>query len=759
MANAFSQRGLTFRQILLTLGAALLVGAMVTALQSWNSLQAERAAAEQRMALLTDAARKNAAAAAFRLDEDLAAYVTAGLASSAVIAEARILDERGALLSERIDVTEDRVPDWFVELAYGDLGPMTAALYGLARPELRVGQISVVPDRQALASEFLGDLRTLVLLDLAKTVLLAIVLSVLFYFFFTQPLLRLVHAVRGVVPGSDQALGDVDALRARNDEFARLVRTFDEQLVLFSQVLDERGSLLDELRLRNAALGAMDAAVAIVDARAEGYPIVDANRAMAQLAGVDGDALIGHGLVEFLDRAQRSETAYASLRAFIDAGVGGASVSDAFELYRDDGTPMWGKCSILPVPDEHGELAHRVVIINDITRARATEEQLRHSQKMDALGQVAGGIAHDFNNMLAVMKGHLELTRMDLQDSPRVLAMLEPVDRSVDRAAELTRRMLRFSRTTPIREDVVVVDDLVRQMREMLQSSLTPEIEVVLDLDMRDARVRLDRGDLEDALLNLAVNARDAMPSGGTLTISTRERMLEQGASELRGELPPGAYLVLSIADTGSGMDAQTRARLFEPFFTTKGEFEGTGLGLSQVYGFVERSRGHIGVESRAGEGTDITILLPLRSEAADDAAPARSEPSVRGGSETILLVDDEAELLSASRQILERLGYTVVASTDPAEALARFEAQPERFDLLLSDVVMPGGLNGYDLAEAIRAIVPGLPVLMVSGYDSRKAITGTSFPLLPKPYSREALATEVRRVLDREAARDSLAG
>ena len=249
--------------------------------------------------------------------------MTAGLASSAVIAEAIIADERGEVLAVRTDVSEDSVPDWFVDLAYGDLGPMTAALNGLARPELRVGQITVAPDRQALASEFLGDLRTLVLLDLAKTVLLAIVLSVLFFYAFTDPLLRLVTAVRGVVPGRDQALGSVEALRDRHDEFARLVRTFDDQLVLFSQLLVERGSLLDALRLRNAALGAMDAGVAIVDATAAGYPIVDANRAMTELLGVDADALIGHGLVEFLDRAERSESAYASLQAFIGAGIAG----------------------------------------------------------------------------------------------------------------------------------------------------------------------------------------------------------------------------------------------------------------------------------------------------------------------------------------------------------------------------------------------------------------------------------------------------
>ena len=415
---------------------------------------------------------------------------------------------------------------------------------------------------------------------------------------------------------------------------------------------------------------------------------------------------------------------------------------------------MWGKFSILPVPDESGELAHRVVIINDITRARETEELLRHSQKMDALGQVAGGIAHDFNNMLAVMKGNLELARLEFEDSPQVLERLEPVGHSVDRATELTRRMLRFSRTTPIQEHVVVVDELILQMREMLQSSLTPEIEVVLDMHMDDVRVRLDRGDLEDALLNLAVNARDAMPSGGTLTISTRARTLEQGASELRrGELPPGAYLALSVADTGSGMDERTLARLFEPFFTTKGEFDGTGLGLSQVYGFVERSGGHVSVESRLGEGTQIVILLPVRSEAGSDAPRRLSKARVSGGTERILLVDDEAELLAATRRILERLGYTVFATTDPADALARFEAQPEHFDLLISDVVMPGGLNGYDLAEAVRAIAPGLPVLMVSGYDSRKATTESTFPLLPKPYSLVAIALEVRRVLGQETA------
>ncbi len=750
MGKNLSQASLTVKQVLLTFLVTLVVGGGVTLAQSWYSLGQERDAAEARIRLLIGSARENAAASAYRLDSDLANYVTTGLASAPEVRSATILDENGTLLASRVDAAQTVAPQWLLNFAYRNLSDIEIPLTGQGRPDLQVGLLRVEPDRNALANAFLDSLRTLVLVDAAQAVLLALALSVLFFFALTRPLLNLVQAVKQVRPGQDDALGQVDALRAQGDELGNLVASFDEQLLLFNKLLRERSLLLKDLRLRDAALDAMDSGMLIIDSSKDSLPIVDENRAVAEMLGFAPGAMLDRPLSELVDTLSSARGEHGPIREFMDSAMTGSGASAIYEFDGNNGQTRLYTISIVPVQANRLDAAYRVMIISDITRARETEDKLRHSQKMDALGKVAGGIAHDFNNMLGVMRGNLDMANMDFANNPAVMKFLDPIDRSVNRATELTRRLLRFSRKAPVHASNVIVDEVIEQMRDLLASSLTPQIEIRLEAGADEARVRIDRGDFEDALLNLAVNARDAMPDGGTLSLGTWTETLGPESEALRDSMQPGSYLCLRVADTGTGIDPAIQKHLFEPFFTTKEVSRGTGLGLSQVYGFVERSGGNILVDSAPGSGSRFTIYLPLKDDDRVSRESGSDDRGFVGGSEIVLLVDDEADLLSIAEQMLNRLGYGVIATTSPAEAISLFRERAEEIDMLMSDVVMPGGINGYELAKQLQAIKPDLRVLMTSGYDSKRVDSESIFPLLAKPYSTDAVAAYVRWILDR---------
>ncbi len=748
MGKLLRQTSLTVKQVVLTFLVVLVVGGGVTLAQSWYSLGVERTAAEARIRQLADSALDNAAAAAFRLDEDLADYVTTGLAIAPEVSRAAIRDENGDLLASQENAEQARAPAWLQDLAYRDLSSIEIPLYGQGRADLLVGSLVIEPDRNALANAFLASLRTLVALDAAKAVFLALALSVLFYSALTRPLLALVESVKQVSPGVDRKLANVQPLRSQEDELGNLVQSVDEQLLMFRQLLEERGALLKDLQLRDAALDAMDSGLLLVDTSSPAMPVVDENAAIADMLGQPAGSMMGRSIIELFENVGPARSEAGTLREFVASAMAGPGTSAVYEFDAADEQTRLYTVSIVPVQTGADEATHRAIIVNDVTRARETEEKLRHAQKMDALGKVAGGIAHDFNNTLAVMKGNLELASLDFAGQPAVLEFLQPIARSVDRASELTGRLLRFSRKAPIHASNESVDLLIAQMRDMLARSLTPRIQIKLELDAADAEVRIDRGDFEDALLNLAVNARDAMPGGGTLTLRTWIETLTDDSDSLREGMAGGRFVCLQVADTGTGIEPAVQKRLFEPFFTTKEAQRGTGLGLSQVYGFVERSGGNIRLASTPGSGSEFTIFLPLSS--GDSASTAATEPpqTLAGGDETILLVDDERDLLDTARRMLARLGYRVVATSSAAEAMALFAERADEIDLLLSDVVMPGGMNGYELADRLRAERPDLPVLMTSGFDSKRE-DRAQYPLLAKPYSAGVMADAVRRVLD----------
>jgi signal transduction histidine kinase/DNA-binding response OmpR family regulator len=369
------------------------------------------------------------------------------------------------------------------------------------------------------------------------------------------------------------------------------------------------------------------------------------------------------------------------------------------------------------------------------------EEQLRQSQKMEAVGRLAGGIAHDFNNLLTVIGGHAQLLLEELPPDTAARREVETIANAADRAATLTAGLLAFSRKQVVHPRVMALDQLLRSMSGLLRRMLGENITVSVRSASDVGHVHVDPGQMEQVVMNLAVNARDAMPQGGRLTLSLENVTLEAAPGET---VPPGAYVLLAVSDTGVGMTAETRARAFEPFYTTKPAGKGTGLGLSTVYGIVTQSRGDIRIESEPGHGTTFRIYLP-RVDGPAEPTPVTDATSLPVGTETVLLVEDEEAVRRLAATALRRLGYTVLEAADAARALAIFEEQRGAVDLVVTDVVMPG-MSGPALAERLRGIQPAVRVLFVSGY-AEEAPEGPAF--LAKPYTGASLAQRVRALLD----------
>ena len=390
----------------------------------------------------------------------------------------------------------------------------------------------------------------------------------------------------------------------------------------------------------------------------------------------------------------------------------------------------------------------------DVTERRALEQQLQQSQKMEAVGRLAGGIAHDFNNLLMVISGYSEFLLERLGAEPHLRGPAQEIASASERASSLTRQLLAFSRKQMLAPRIVNLNDVASENLRMLTRMIGEDIDLVMLPSPNLWAVRADAGQIEQVIMNLAVNARDAMPSGGKLTIETSNVSLDEDYARVHGPLRPGDYVMVAISDTGNGMDQETQSHIFEPFFTTKGP-KGTGLGLSTVYGIVKQSGGYIWVYSEVGRGTTFKIYLPRVAsleEPAVQVAPPRQFQKVEPGTETILLVEDEANLRYLARQYLEKQGYKVIEAADGAVAMQIAVAHEAVIHLLLTDVIMPG-MNGRELAQRISEIRPNVKILYMSGYTENvighNGTLDAGVRLLQKPFNLRDLKNKVREVLD----------
>jgi PAS domain S-box-containing protein len=424
-----------------------------------------------------------------------------------------------------------------------------------------------------------------------------------------------------------------------------------------------------------------------------------------------------------------------------------------FRVVRADQSIRWVRARGTAVRDAGGRIVRLVGIAEDVTDLRRTEEQFRQAQKMEAVGRLAGGVAHDFNNLLTVITSYTQLQIDDLTPADPRRADLEEILHAAREAASLTRQLLAFSRRQVLEMKVLSLNDVVTGVQKMLQRVIGEDIDLSVSLAPDLGGTRADAGQLEQVIMNLAVNARDAMPNGGQLTIETGNTFLDAPYAASHEPVAPGPYVLLAVSDTGVGMDEATKARIFEPFFTTKELGKGTGLGLATVYGIVKQCEGFIWVYSEPGHGATFKIYLPRVAEPAEALKPAAEGTRVPRGSETVLVVEDDAGVRRAVCTLLERLGYTVLQADGPTAALELAGAMTQPPDLLITDVIMPD-MNGRELARRLGARWPQARTLFLSGYTDEAIVRhgvlepGASF--LQKPFTPEGLARKVRQTLER---------
>ena len=463
--------------------------------------------------------------------------------------------------------------------------------------------------------------------------------------------------------------------------------------------------------------------------------------------------MIGTALVDFLHPDDRE---LASVRIAESLQRPGETLTQELRFRHADGA--WRNMEGIAV-NRLNERSVAAIVINarDVTERKRLEEQLRQAQKMEAVGRLAGGVAHDFNNLLTAILGYCNLMLDEIPPEDPLRLDLDEIRRAGDQAAALTRQLLAFSRRQMLQPQILDINTLVQQMEKMLRRLIGDDVELVTALGVDLMAVKVDPASVEQVLVNLAMNARAAMPSGGRITIETAMVDLDAAYAEMHASVMPGQYVMLAISDTGQGMDAVTRARVFEPFFTTKEQGKGIGLGLATVYGVVKQSGGYIWVYSEPDHGTVFKVYLPPAEMPSATAPPADATPDVgqHRGWETVLLVEDEDGVRALTREVLRRHGYVVLEARHGLEALRLAERHQDPIQLMVTDVVMPH-MGGRDLADRFAEVRPNMKVLFMSGYTDHAVVHrdlthGSAF--LQKPFTPENLARAVRRLLDEREA------
>jgi two-component system cell cycle sensor histidine kinase/response regulator CckA len=527
--------------------------------------------------------------------------------------------------------------------------------------------------------------------------------------------------------------GEIDSLATEGMRAPVLLRAAQDKL------------LANERVLRAVFEGVLDGLVLIADTACA----VDVNRAACEILGVPREGVIGHTIAEFLAPGIDPTESWATI---LRSGGGRGAV----EIIRPDGARRDVEYTTVVniTPGLHLSVLRDVTARKKAEAAlRRSEEQLRQAQKMEAVGSLAGGIAHDFNNLLSVILSYTHLAANDLRIGDPLRADLEEVHKAGLRAADLTRQLLAFSRQQVSEPRVLDLSMVLRGVEKMLKRLVSEDIALSVISAPVLGRVHADPSQIDQIIMNLVVNARDAMPQGGSLTIETTDAELDESYAAEHHDVVAGRYVMLAVTDTGSGMDRATMARIFDPFFTTKDLGKGTGLGLSTVYGIVQQHHGHIWVYSEPGLGTTFKVYLPRTDRAVDPVVNPAGSGAVRTGTETILLVEDEAQVRVIMRSVLRRGGYNVLEAENGGEAFLICEKFGAKIHLLLTDVIMPR-MSGAQLAERLKELRPDLKVLFVSGYAEHAVVhhgvldAGVAF--LQKPVLPDSLLRKVREVLDR---------
>jgi signal transduction histidine kinase/ActR/RegA family two-component response regulator/HAMP domain-containing protein len=650
----------------------------------------------------------------------------------------RIQDDYPALT--QAVVTGQRQPELITDRNGQQIGVALASIRLAGSP--RISVVETIPEQKivGVASEALLNSS---LLGGTIAVLCATLLAYLLAQTLTRPLTQMTAAVTGFAKGAPLEV-PVEA----GGEIGVLARAFRK---MAREVGEKNAAIGRNTEVFETIMAEMGEAVLLV----EPGKIVYENRAARALRSVPPGTKAEPG--------EPFETFYADGVTPMppDERPGARSLRgelvDEFELFiRQRGVEnlIHVVGTARPIRDARGTQTGAVMVFRDVTRAKEIERQLRQSQKLDAIGQLTGGVAHDFNNILTVITGTAEILADGVADRPNLLAIARMIDQAADRGADLTRHLLAFARRQPLEPRSVDINNLVLDAAQLLRPTLGEHIEIESMLEPDAEPALIDPSQLSTALLNLAVNARDAMPNGGKLTLETGNVVLDESYARSNPEVQPGNYVMIAVSDTGTGIPAGLRDRVFEPFFTTKTVGKGTGLGLSMVYGFVKQSNGHVKIYSEEGYGTTIKLYLPRASAKAD--APMATTPPMQGGDETIMVVEDDTLVRNFVVTQLHSLGYKTMTAANGNAALAQL-ADGATFDLLFTDVIMPGGMNGRQLADIVVARRPTVKVLYTSGYTENAIVhhgrLDAGVLLLAKPYRKFDLARMVRAALESDSA------
>ena len=511
-------------------------------------------------------------------------------------------------------------------------------------------------------------------------------------------------------------------------------------MLTFETTVEPLSPILQAAALNSAANG-----VVITDRDGR---IVWVNPAFTSLTGYTAEEVLGQ-TPRVLRSAKHDQSFYENLWSTIIAGrVWHGEITN----HRKDGSEYTEEMTITPVRTNGDQIIHFIAIKQDISQRKRLEEQLYRTQKLEAVGRLAGGMAHDFNNALTVIIGLSELVQESLDADDPMCGRMVAIRQAADHAAELTRRLLAFSRRQILQPRVLSLNTLVAGMQEMLQRLIGEHIELTSAFRASRPIIKADPGQLEQVLMNLTVNARDAMAKGGRLTIETANVELDETYCVEHRPVRPGHYVMLTVSDTGCGMDSETLSRVYEPFFTTKKQGEGTGLGLSMVYGIVKQSEGYIWAYSEPKRGSTFKLYFPEVGNAVSQVATPAAQPSARGGAETILLVEDDQAARELICESLTRKGYHVLSAPDGASAKEFVRQQNQRVDLVLTDWLMPG-MNGGELIVELKSLNPKIKSVCMSGFvpgDIGQPLSlGPEASFLQKPFTQAALLTRVRAVLD----------
>lgn len=609
-----------------------------------------------------------------------------------------------------------------------------------------LGSINIYISNQSMISELNQIITGTLINTITISLLLVLSLFITIRFFILRPISNIISVIskrdnHGIPIELITAHGSKEILTLSNTMNSMIHSIRDSRIKLTEQN-NELKAHEDQLSLQVTALQAVADGVVITDK----YGIIQwVNPSFEKITGYRFDEVLGKN-PRMLQSGRQDQSFYQQLWQTILSGK--TWLGELYNKHKD-GSIYLELESITPVLDENGEIRHFVAIKRDITAHRQQEEQLHRSQKMDALGKLTGGIAHDYNNMLGIVLGYAELLENKLSDNPKLAKYASEIHHAGERGSKLTRKLLLFSRKQATEAEAVDINALLRDARLMLEKTLTVRIKLVMDLVDDLWPVWLDGSDLEDAVLNMSINAMHAMPDGGQLTLATSKKHLNVDEAKILG-LAQADYVVLSLTDTGMGMDETIRKQIFDPFFSTKGN-RGTGLGLSQVYGFVQRTKGAIKVYSEPGHGSRFALYFPRHQDKGSESIAAQPVTETDlSGHETILVVDDEPGLRDLAQEILAAQGYKVLSAENGEQALTILETKS--VDLLLSDVIMPG-MDGYQLAAKVREHYPAVKIQLASGFSDNRHQDAVDDDLhqgmLHKPFSSQELLQRLRTLLD----------